>query len=1126
MKFCLLTLLLWSTIPLFAQNITAFDAFPLTQCNPPYEVTFENFSQGDTAWHWDFGDGNSSFFPNPIHLYTTTGTFTVTLVTFGPGGSDTLTKTNYITTIAPPANPSVNLISDTINCGGNSQFIATGVQNLVWYDDQDQIVARGDTLDLPIVTKDAKYYVQSEDESMSMFVGPTSPSSVGSGSIFNGNQALTFNVLGDIRLKSVLVEAQGAGTREFVLEDTFGVILQTISVFIPDGSSRIDLDLELLPGNYRLRGDGVGLFRNNRGGTAYPYEIPGLIEITGSTAGNNFYYYFYDWEVATFCKSEKVEVEIMTNDLPKATTQQDTVPVPCGMPLTLIGTAPSELYWFDPSNKLLGKGDTIQAPFLGTPGYYQAKNAVQSPSFFLGPEDPDSLGKGTFVNVSDDSWLFFRVSSIINLTSVWVEADLAGQRSIEIIDGSGEVVSSYSLSLPAGKSRLNLNTELQPGQYQIGGRNLGLFQNDSISESYPFSLAGIVSITGSSGGKENYNYFYDWEVSTVCFSKGDSAYVELDPGPAPILNQDSLSLPCGVDTFLTATGSQITWYNEFNRAIATGSNLPLTNVSNSTTYTARTVAEGVPQKVGPADRSIGNGGYQIAFDEEGLRFEVYADLRLKSVLVDAQGSGVRELTLRTDNFVIIEKISVFIPNGVSRISLNIDLEPGTYDLVGENLSLYSNTDGFAFPYDLQGLMSITFPISFSQFAYHHFYDWEVARLCKSEATTAKVTVGPLAKPSVSVKDTICYQEQATFTASSASASWYDPNGVYIGTGKSLQTGPLTVGGTYKVQAEGGAVPQRLGPANPNAVSRSTSNDNEDPEYLVFRVDVPIRINSFFVEATQAGLRSLELYDLATQNLIETYDIFMEKGPQRINLGWELLPATYVLGGEKLKLVKNRSGASYPYTLPGLMEITSSIDFGFSSRAYNFFYDWEVQELPCTSDTVNFDVFVKPNLVADFSFVRNGATIDLINFAIAGTSSFWEFGDGNTSVAKNPTHTYASSGTYQVTLNVTDRNSCIKSKTRTINIPSGVGIDPILAASFSLYPNPGQGILQVKAQVDQRRSMQLSVSDLTGHVVYRSELIESTQFDKTLDLRHLAAGTYFLILEADEMRISRKYVLIK
>lgn len=56
-------------------------------------VDFTNESTGAEAWHWDFGDGTSSEEESPLHAYTTTGNYTVTLTAtseFGCKGEDQL----------------------------------------------------------------------------------------------------------------------------------------------------------------------------------------------------------------------------------------------------------------------------------------------------------------------------------------------------------------------------------------------------------------------------------------------------------------------------------------------------------------------------------------------------------------------------------------------------------------------------------------------------------------------------------------------------------------------------------------------------------------------------------------------------------------------------------------------------------------------------------------------------------------------------------------------------------------------------------------------------------------------------------------------------------------------------
>jgi uncharacterized protein (TIGR02145 family) len=50
-----------------------------------------------TSWSWDFGDGSTSTSQNPSHTYSSAGTYTVELTATNDYGSDTETKTDYIT---------------------------------------------------------------------------------------------------------------------------------------------------------------------------------------------------------------------------------------------------------------------------------------------------------------------------------------------------------------------------------------------------------------------------------------------------------------------------------------------------------------------------------------------------------------------------------------------------------------------------------------------------------------------------------------------------------------------------------------------------------------------------------------------------------------------------------------------------------------------------------------------------------------------------------------------------------------------------------------------------------------------------------------------------------------------
>jgi PKD repeat protein len=88
-------------ITVYAPVLAAFTAAP-TSGPIPLEVAFTNASSGDyTDSLWEFGDGLTSTLENPTHTYTAAGTYTVTLTVNGPGGTDAISHTNYITGYTP-----------------------------------------------------------------------------------------------------------------------------------------------------------------------------------------------------------------------------------------------------------------------------------------------------------------------------------------------------------------------------------------------------------------------------------------------------------------------------------------------------------------------------------------------------------------------------------------------------------------------------------------------------------------------------------------------------------------------------------------------------------------------------------------------------------------------------------------------------------------------------------------------------------------------------------------------------------------------------------------------------------------------------------------------------------------
>jgi PKD repeat protein len=123
-------------ITAFPQPVANFTANPTTGVRP-LTVTFtDSTTNNPNLWNWSFGDGNYSNVQNPVYQYTASGIYSVTLIASNIGGSNTMTRTNYINVTSVPVNHTITASAAgggtitpsgavIVSHGGSQTFIIT-----------------------------------------------------------------------------------------------------------------------------------------------------------------------------------------------------------------------------------------------------------------------------------------------------------------------------------------------------------------------------------------------------------------------------------------------------------------------------------------------------------------------------------------------------------------------------------------------------------------------------------------------------------------------------------------------------------------------------------------------------------------------------------------------------------------------------------------------------------------------------------------------------------------------------------------------------------------------------------------------------------------------------------------
>jgi len=491
-------------------------------CNIPSDVNFFNNSYYSNAYSWDFGDGNTSTATNPIHTYTSFGTFTVTLVASGPLGADSIVHQSIIS--IDPNNPCIITLPSSgagvIQTACNGLLYDVGGPSGNYYDNNNSWITIAPQGSSQITLNFTSFDIEAPSSStncnwdyIEIFDGPdTSAISLGQfcntltgnpGTITSSGGALTVYLHADAGVNGTGFEANWTcvfpttpPVTNFVLSDTISC---NTTINFTDLSSN---------------GPSTWLWDFGDGSTSalqnptHAYSNSGVYTIKLTTSNQ----YGNDSLILTS------HLNIIDLNL------QTTGAVACyssSLTLNALVTNGTVNWYADgAATNLLATGTSFVTPLLNASTTYYAQSIYDFPILSGGPID-NNFGVGSYFQ--GDRYLIFDNYKSSTLKSVLVYAGSDGYRTIELRSSSNAVLSDTTVYIPFSPNgfRVNLNFILPiQNNLQLGvnAANADLYRTSS-GAVFPYSISDIVSITGTDASAGYYYFFYDWEVQTeACVS--------------------------------------------------------------------------------------------------------------------------------------------------------------------------------------------------------------------------------------------------------------------------------------------------------------------------------------------------------------------------------------------------------------------------------------------------------------------------------------------------------------------------------------------------------------------------------------------------------------------------------
>ena len=218
-----------------------------------------------------------------------------------------------------------------------------------------------------------------------------------------------------------------------------------------------------------------------------------------------------------------------------------------------------------------------------------------------------------------------------------------------------------------------------------------------------------------------------------------SSLITVNKLSAPTVSNDTFCIGADAGLKVNPTGTAQWFRDTLVNSIFTGDSITVQNLQKDTTFYIKDFT--LPATfTGAKMNNAGPGSFSN--DNDYIVFDVYEPILLKNMILFSNKAGIRRLDLWSSQGELINSKEVYVPSSPLRVNINMEIYPDSnyrFSFSSREISLFKNTSGAVYPYDISNLVSIKGSNNAGEYPY--FFRWQVRELgCESNFTTIKATI--------------------------------------------------------------------------------------------------------------------------------------------------------------------------------------------------------------------------------------------------------------------------------------------------------------------------------------------------------------------------------------------------